>query len=227
MLSRICRAYIEVVRNVPLLLQLIFWHTRSLPAVRQALSPVEGVYLTNRGLYLPAPIADPAHLHVAIAAAVGIALAAALIIWSRRERERTGRARRVGPVALALLVLPPLSVFLAAGASFALDEPVLRGFNFQGGISLSPEFAAMLLGLTLYHAAFNAEVIRAGILGISRGQTEAGLALGLSRGHVMRKIVLPQALRIVIPPMSNSYLSLRAMVNPGVRGQAAACSSAS
>jgi len=211
MLARLCRVYIETVRNVPLLLQLIFWHTmltRSLPAVRQALSPVEGVYLTNRGLYLPVPQADPSHLGIGVAALGGIALFAAVLWLARRMRERTGHPLPAGWVALGIALLPPLAVFLSAGAPFAMDLPALEGFNFKGGIAVSPEFAAMLIGLTLYHGAFNAEIIRGGILGVSRGQSEAGMALGLSRGQVMRKIVLPQALRIIIPPMSNSYLSL-------------------
>jgi general L-amino acid transport system permease protein len=211
MLARICRGYIEIVRNVPLLLQLIFWHTvltRSLPSVRNAMSPIEGVYLTNRGLYLPAPVADPAYLWVGIAALVGLALAWGLLAWARRERVRTGQPRVVGRLAIALALLPPLVVFLGFGAPLEIDSPALKGFNFQGGMSLSPEFVAMLMGLTLYHAAFNAEIIRAGILGVAHGQTEAGLSLGLSRWQVTRMVVLPQALRIVIPPMSNSYLSL-------------------
>ncbi len=211
MLARLCRGYIEVLRNVPLLLQLIFWHTfltRTLPTVRNALSPVDGVYLTNRGLYLPVPVDDPAYVWVGLAALVGLALAAGAVLRARRRQARTGRPQPAGTIALALFLAPPLLVFLAAGAPFALDLPALKGFNFQGGISLTPEFAAMLLGLTLYTATFNAEIIRAGILGVSRGQSEAGMALGLKRGQVMRKIVMPQALRIIIPPMTNSYLNL-------------------
>lgn len=211
MLSRICQLYIETVRNVPLLLQLIFWHTmltRGLPAVRQALSPVEGVFLTNRGLYLPAPVSDPAHLWIGVALLIGVAFALSARWAARRTRERTGRQVRIFWVAVGLIALPPLAVFVGAGAPLALDMPELKGFNFTGGVTVSPEFTAMLIGLTMYHGAFNAEIIRGGILGVDKGQTEAGLALGLSRGQVMRKIVLPQALRIIIPPMSNSYLSL-------------------
>jgi general L-amino acid transport system permease protein len=211
MLARLCRGYIEVARNVPLLLQLIFWHTlltRSLPSVRNALSPIEGVYLTNRGLYLPTPVADPAYFWVGIATLAGLGLASGLMVRARRQRIRSGQARPVGRLAIAIAVLLPVAVFLACGAPLEIERPVLQAFNFQGGTSLSPEFVAMLLGLTLYHAAFNAEIIRAGILGVSHGQSEAGLSLGLSRWQVMRMVVLPQALRIVIPPMSNSYLSL-------------------
>lgn len=209
-LARLCRGYIELIRNVPLLLQLIFWHTfltRALPNVRQALSPVDGVFLTNRGLYLPAPVADPAHGAIGLALLGGALAALLTLIWSRRRRRLTGRGLSALWPAMALIA-PPLAAFIAAGAPLAIETPAFKGFNFNGGIVISPEFAAMLLGLTLYVGAFNAEIIRAGILGVSKGQAEAGYALGLSRGQVMRKIILPQALRIIIPPMSNSYLNL-------------------
>ena len=203
-IARICRTYVETARNVPLLLQLIFWHTlltRGLPSVRQALSPAEGIFLSNRGLYLPAPAADPAHAWIGAALLGGIAAAAAL---ARLGRGKSWRA----PAVWAAVVLPPLAVFLAAGAPLALDMPALKGFNFQGGIVLGPEFVAMLVGLTLYVGAFNAEIIRSGILGVNKGQREAGLALGLSNWQGMRKIILPQALRIILPAMTNSYLNV-------------------
>ncbi|MEX2519480.1 MAG: ABC transporter permease subunit [Paracoccaceae bacterium] len=195
-----CRMFVDSVRNVPLLLQLIFWQTfltSGLPIVRNALSPVDGVYLTNRGLYLPAPVADPAHGSIGIALLVGAGLAA--LIWF---------AFRKGRLACLALILPPLAVFLLAGAPLAFEAPELKGFNFRGGVEISPEFAAMLLGLTIYTGAFNAEVIRAGILGVDKGQREAGAALGLTPWRIMRKIVLPQALRIILPSMTNSYLNL-------------------
>lgn len=205
--ARVCRAYVEIVRNVPLLMQLIFWHTfltRGLPRVRQALSPVEGVYLTNRGLYLPVPQPDPVFGQMGLALLAGLAVAVGLRVWHRQS----GAEFPLGRWMAAAILLPPLAVFLAAGAPLAIDKPALTGFNFTGGLSISPEFAAMLLGLTLYTGAFNAEIIRGGILGVPRGQSEAALALGLSRGRVMRMIVIPQALRIIIPPITNSYLNL-------------------
>lgn len=210
-IARICRGYVEVVRNVPLLLQLIFWHTfltRSLPTVRQALSPAEGVYLTNRGLYLPAPVADPAHAAVGWAALAGMALATVTFTVLRRRDRRGFPARGAGLATAAALLLPPIATFLWMGAPLALDRPALAGFNFAGGVALLPEFAAMLIGLTLYVGAFNAEIIRSGIQGVTRGQREAGLALGLSPWQVMRKIILPQALRIILPALTNSYLNL-------------------
>jgi len=210
-LSRLCRGYVEIVRNVPLLLQLIFWHTfltKSLPSVRQAFSPIDGIFLTNRGLYLPFPEPDPSYQWIGLAALLGIALAVAVVKLDRRALLREGRTRPTFRRAAAVLVAPPILVFLAFGAPLAWDVPALKGFNFRGGMDISPEFAAMLLGLTIYTAAFNAEIFRAGIQSVPKGQSEAGLALGLSKGQVMRMIVLPLALRIIIPPMANSYLNL-------------------
>ena len=204
LLARLCRAYIEVFRNIPLLLQLIFWHTfllRGLPVVRQALSPVEGVYLTNRGLYLPVPVANAAYPWMGLALLGGIVAA---ILLARRARIEP----RSPWWSLGLILLPPLAVFLAFGAPLQWDMPALAGFNFRGGLTLTPEFAAMVIGLTMYTAAFNAEIIRAGILGVAQGQTEAGRALGLHRRQIMRLIVIPQTFRVIIPPMTNSYLNL-------------------
>lgn len=206
LMARFCRVYIEVFRNIPLLLQLIFWHTfllRGLPVVKQALSPVEGVYLTNRGLYIPAVRYDPAHVWIGLAFLAGIALTLVLRAIARRRY-----ADFPGLWQMALVLLPPLVVFFAFGAPLDVEKPALAGFNFRGGWALSPEFTAMLIGLTLYTAAFNAEIIRAGIQGIPAGQTEAGYALGLHRRKIMRLIIIPQTLRIITPPMTNSYLSL-------------------
>jgi len=204
--ARLCRIYIEIFRNMPLLLQLIFWHTflvRGLPVVRQALSPVDGVYLTNRGLYIPAIVGDPAYGWMALALAFGIVAAVGA---SRVAKARDTRL----PLrwSAALLLLSPLAVFLMFGAPLTVDLPHLAGCNFKGGWTLSPEFAAMVIGLTLYTAAFNAEIIRAGIQGIPKGQSEAALALGLHRRQIMRLVIIPQTLRIITPPMTNSYLNL-------------------
>jgi len=209
--SRAARFYIETVRNVPLLLQLIFWHTfitRALPPVRRALSPIDGVFLSNRGLYLPALGPEPAYLQMAWALGVGLACGLALLWLSARRRRQSGSGLPWLLPALGCVLGLPLLVFALHGAPVALDLPMIAGFNFEGGVEVSPEFAAVLLGLTLYTASFNAEIFRAGILGVPRGQAEAGTALGLSRWQVMRLVTLPQALRIVVPPLTNSCLNL-------------------
>lgn len=202
-IARICRTYVEAVRNVPLLLQLIFWHTlltRGLPSVRQAMSPVEGVYLSNRGLFLPAPVVDSAFGWMSAAIFAGIC-SAVLIRW--RGGARSWRM----PALWAALLLPPIAAFAVTGMPLTFEVPTLAGFNFKGGMALTPEFVAMLAGLSIYVGAFNAEIIRSGILSVSPGQREAGLALGLSSWQVMRKIILPQALRIILPSLTNSYLN--------------------
>jgi general L-amino acid transport system permease protein len=201
--------YIEVIRNTPLVLQLVFWHAviLQLPSVRQALNPLPGVFLSQRGLKIPALVADPA-LWVFLAAI----LAGAIGWWAllRRERARqmaTGERRPTVLPGLALLLgLPALS--LAIGFMPKVEWPELAGFNFEGGLALSPEFFALLTGLVVYTSAFVAEIVRAGIQSVHKGQWEAARALGLPGGRIMRLVILPQALRVIIPPMTSQYLNL-------------------
>ncbi|OWT59057.1 amino acid ABC transporter permease [Candidimonas nitroreducens] len=210
LVSRLAGTYVEIVRNVPLLLQLFFWYaviTENLPGPRQALHPLPGVFLSNRGLKLPALRGDAldwmaAGLALAI---VGVAL---LGHWARRHHEATGRVFPLGRAALALVVLLPLLGWWAGGAPLALDMPYLKGFNFTGGLTLTPEFAALLAGLVIYTSAFTAEVVRSGIQAVDRGQWEAAGALGLPRRRILRLVVLPQALRVIVPPMTSQYLNL-------------------
>lgn len=197
--AKLAWGWIEVVRNTPLLLQLLFWHQltiRQLPGPRQAWEVLPDVFLSNRGLYLPAAIAQPAFGHALWALAAGIALA----ILLRRRLPRWGAA--------ALVLLPPALALLAFADPVEITRPALRGFNFSGGVSLSPEFVALVIALTVYQAGFMAETIRSGILGVARGQTEAAAALGLKRHHTMRLVIFPQALRIVIPPVTSQFLSI-------------------
>jgi general L-amino acid transport system permease protein len=201
--------YIEVIRNTPLVIQLVFWQAvvLSLPHVRQALEPLPGVFLSQRGFKLPALVADGAMWGL-----LG-ALALALLGWwllLRRERARqraTGVRRSTLPAGLAMLAVLPVLASLSFGAP-AVEWPELMGFNFQGGITLSPEFAALLIGLVLYTAAFIAEIVRGGIQSVHRGQWEAARALGLPPGRIMRLVILPQALRVIIPPLTSQFLNL-------------------
>ena len=201
--------YIEVIRNTPLVLQLVFWHAviLQLPSVRQALNPLPGVFLSQRGLKIPALVADPA-LWVFLAAV----LAGAIGWWAllRRERARqaaTGERKPTVIPGLALLLgLPALSLIL--GHAPAVSWPELAGFNFEGGLTLSPEFFALLVGLVVYTSAFVAEIVRSGIQAVHKGQWEAARALGLAPGKIMRLVILPQALRVIIPPMTSQYLNL-------------------
>jgi general L-amino acid transport system permease protein len=210
LLARLAGAYIEIVRDLPLLLQLLFWYAllQALPGPRQAINPVTGVFLSNRGLKLPFFEWDSAHSWALLAFVAGLV---GTFLWRRVARARQmqdGQPRPVWPVALGLLVGLPLAVWAAMGAPFTPDIPSLRGFNFSGGLNVSPEFFALLLGLTLYTAGFIAEIVRAGILAVSGGQWEAAEALGLQRRRVMSLIVLPQAMRVIIPPMTSQFLNI-------------------
>ncbi|MCW8087727.1 amino acid ABC transporter permease [Sabulicella glaciei] len=210
LLARIAGAYVEIVRDLPLLLQLLFWYAllQALPGPRQALNPVEGVFLSNRGLKLPSFRWEDAHGWALIAFVLGVVGTFLYRRWARARQMQDGQPRPVWPVGVALMGALPLAVWWALGAPFQPDIPFLRGFNFQGGLTVSPEFFALLLGLTLYTAGFIAEIVRAGILAVNQGQWEAAQALGLPRGRVMSLVVLPQALRVIIPPMTSQFLNI-------------------
>ncbi|MGP1396640.1 MAG: amino acid ABC transporter permease [Inquilinaceae bacterium] len=211
LLAKMAGAYVEILRNIPLLLQLFVWYaiiTFSLPAPRQALSPISGVFLSNRGFKMPVPVYDPVHLVMLVAFVLGIIATLVLRRWATRRQALTGEQFPLLWAGLGLILGLPLAAWLVGGAPTALDVPEIAGFNFRGGLTLSPEFAALLFGLTAYTAAFIAEIVRAGILAVPHGQTEAAAALGLRRGRILRLVVLPQALRIIIPPTTSQYLNL-------------------
>jgi len=210
LLSRIAGAYVEIIRDLPLLLQLLFWYAlmQLLPGPRQALNPLPGVFLSNRGTKLPFIQWEDAHTAALAAFALGC-VAAWLYARARRAAQmKDGQPRLVWPGALVLILGLPAAVWGAMGAPFQPDVPVLRGFNFQGGLTLTPEYAALLIGLVTYTAAFIAEIVRAGILAVNQGQWEASQALGLPPGRTLRLVVLPQALRVIIPPMTSQFLNL-------------------
>ena len=203
-------AYVELIRNVPVLLQLFFWYAlfRNFPGPAKALQPVPGVFLCNRGLMLPFPqFGTPELLALA-------SLPIAIVLWwwaSRRARAWRELRGREGPESwLVNLIVPAclLLASLAVGASWHLDAPVLQGRNFRGGASLSPEFGALLLGLVIYTGTFVAEIVRAGILSVDKGQIEAAKSIGLKQSRILRLVVLPQALRVIIPPLTNQMLNL-------------------
>ncbi|HEY9572685.1 MAG TPA: amino acid ABC transporter permease [Pusillimonas sp.] len=210
LVSRVASAYIETMRNIPLLLQLFFWYaiiTEVMPGPREALHPMAGVFISNRGLKLPAVQGDALDW---IVAALALAIVAILVLghWAKKRQDATGRIFPLGRAALALLVIFPVLGWLAGGASLTLEMPVLKGFNFSGGITMSPEFAALLAGLIIYTSAFVAEVVRSGIQSVNQGQWEAAEAIGLSRPRMLRLVILPQALRVIVPPMTSQYLNL-------------------
>lgn len=211
LLARLATGYIEVLQNIPVLLQLFFWyglfHT-SLPGPRQSLSPVPGIFLNNRGFYFPLPEYHPAYS--AMAAALLAACGASYLLhrWARARQDKTGKIFPVLPVSLAGIIGLPLICWLAFGMPTRLDVPHLVGFNYEGGFSFSPEFGALLFGLVLYTSAFVAEIVRAGIQAVSKGQTEAAMSIGLKPGQVFSLVVLPQALRVIIPPLTTQLTAL-------------------
>ena len=210
LLSKLTAFYVEVLRDIPLLLQLLFWYTvlQGLPAPRQALHIGNAFFLTNRGMRVPLLDWQPAHSWALLTFAIG---AIGTGIWRQhatRRQEATGRRPPTWPVALGLLLGLPIAVWAMLGAPFTLVLPVLKGFNFQGGGTVSPEYFALLVGLVTYTASYIAEIVRSGIQAIPKGQWEAAEALGLRPGEVLRQIVLPQALRVIIPPMTSQYLNL-------------------
>jgi general L-amino acid transport system permease protein len=211
LIRKLSQIYVETFRNVPLLLQLFFWWAllrESAPAPRQAWRPLPDVFISNRGIVFAVPNPDPAYGWMALAFCVGILVSFGVYRWAKQRQTRTGQQFPTGWVGLGLILGLPLAVFLGHGSPFTLDRPELKGFNFVGGHAVSPEFSALLLGLVVYTGAFTAEIVRAGILAVSWGQSEAAMALGLKPGQRMRLIVLPQALRVIVPPMTSQYLSL-------------------
>lgn len=209
-MARLAATYVELVRDIPVLLQLFAWYglLQTLPGPRQAFNPITGVFLSNRGIKLPWLDLEAAHGWAFAAFLLGLVGTLAYNRMAGRKQAETGVRPKVWPVALALLIGLPVVVWAALGAPFVLDVPALRGFNFQGGATLTPEYAALLIGLVVYTSSYIAEIVRSGILAIPQGQWEAAGALGLPNGRMLRLIILPQAMRVIIPPMTSQYLNL-------------------
>jgi len=211
LVARLAAGYVELTRNVPLLLQLLFWYNavlKSLPELRGSVTLPGGGILNNRGLFLPRPEFGPQFSIVLIVLAIGIAATIALKRFANRRHDRTGEELPVLWPALGLIVALPLAAFALTGFPLTFSVPHMGRFNVSGGVEILPEFAALLLALSVYTAGFIAEVVRAGMLAVSGGQVEAAQALGLRSGLTLRLIVLPQAMRVIIPPLTSQYLNL-------------------
>ncbi len=211
LIRTVATAYVEGLRNIPLLLQIFFWYFAvlgALPQPRQALNIADSIYLSNRGLIVPKPILGD--LFWLTPAIFTLCVIAAFIVarWARRRREETGRTFPTLWISLGLLSGPALVTWLATGAPLDWSHPVLTGFRFDGGVDIIPELVAVWFALSVYTGAFIAEAVRGGILAISRGQTDASSALGLTRGQSLRLVVIPQAMRVIVPPVTNQYLGL-------------------
>jgi general L-amino acid transport system permease protein len=211
LVARLAGGYVEAIRNLPLLFQILFWYLAvlgTLPGPRQSLSIFGEIFLNNRGVIIPAPVAGEGACYVFAAFVLGVMATIALRFWAQRRHELTGRQFPMFTTGVGLIFGLPFAAFVAAGFPIGLDHPRLQGFNFVGGLQIIPEFLALLIALTTYTAAFIAEIVRAGILAVPRGQTEAALALGLRRRQVLRFVVVPQAMRVIVPPLTNQYLNL-------------------
>lgn len=211
LIAKLAAVYIETLRNIPLLLQLFFWYfavLRTLPGPRQSASLFETFFLNNRGLFSPQPIFEPGFVAIPIAFVVAIVAVIFLARWARKRQEKTGQQFHTIYASIGILLGLPLLAAAVMGFPLAWDYPVLKGFNFRGGMELIPEFVALVLALSTYTASFIAEIVRAGIMGVSHGQSEAAYAVGLRPGPTLRLVIIPQALRIIIPPLTSQYLNL-------------------
>ncbi|MBT8347798.1 MAG: amino acid ABC transporter permease [Desulfofustis sp.] len=211
LISKFGTLYVELFQNIPVLLQLFFFYAlfyEIFPPPRQALNPITGVFITNRGIDFPVPASDPVWGYI------GLAFVAACIViwlvyrWAVKRQERSGQQFPTFWVGLGILLGLPLLTWVVNGAPTEMDVPVLKGFNFQGGRNISPEFSALLIGLVLYTASFIAQIVRAGIQSISHGQTEAAMSIGLKPGLVLKLVIFPQALRVIVPPLTSQLLNL-------------------
>ena len=207
----ISTVYVEVIRNLPPLFQILFWYLAvlsALPSPRQSISIFGEAYLSNRGIVIPRPIFDTGTGYVLWA--FGAAVLAVILVghWVRERREETGSGLPMLPIGVAILIGVPLAAMVLTGFPISFERPELRGFNFAGGVRVIPEFVALTVALATYTAAFIAENVRAGIQSVSHGQTEAAHSLGLRSGQTLRLVVIPQAMRVIIPPLTNQYLNL-------------------
>lgn len=211
LLRKLSTIYIETFRNIPPLLQIFFWYfavLRNLPGPRQAVSALDLVFLSNRGLYIPAPQMGEGLFAFCAALMIAAVVTIGLFRFNKMYQTKTGQLRRTWPTALALIVFLPMISQCIFGAALHWDIPELRGFNFRGGMVLIPELAALTLALSVYTSAFIAEIIRAGIQAVPYGQHEAARSLGLPNPVTLRQVIIPQALRVIIPPLTSQYLNI-------------------
>ena len=211
LVNKCAAGYIELFQDIPVLLQLFFWYAffyEMLPSPRSALNPFDGLFLCNRGLIFGIPESHPVYKYMIFALIVALFVIFFIKKWAKKRQNLTGKQFPILTTSIILLIGLPFICWLIGGHPTGMSVPELKGFNFKGGLTISPEFAALLLGLVLYTAAFVAEVVRAGIQSVNKGQTEAAMAIGLKPGQLLSLIILPQALRVIIPPLTSQMLNL-------------------
>jgi len=211
MVSKLCMVYVETFRNIPILLQILFWYNvvlASLPAPRKSMTFLDSIFLNNRGLIMPKPLLESGFIWVFAAFILSIVAVVYLVKWDNKRHDLTGKDFPVFFASLAIIIGVPVIVYFLSGTPASLEHAALKGFNFRGGITIIPEFLALSFALSIYTATYIAEAVRAGIEAVPKGQKEAAYALGLRESLVLKKVVLPQALRVIIPPVINQYLNL-------------------
>lgn len=211
LVSRCAAVYIETFRNIPLLLQIFFWYfavLQALPSPRQSLSLGESVFLNVRGLFFPGPIFEEGSNLIGMAVIIAIVFIIFLSKWAKNKQTLTGQQTPLLRYSLLALIGLPTMAYFISGMPITIEYPELKGFNFKGGISIIPELAALVVALSVYTASFIAEIVRSGINAVNHGQTEAAMALGLPRNKTLKLVVIPQAMRIIIPPLTSQYLNL-------------------
>ncbi|MGB5918217.1 MULTISPECIES: amino acid ABC transporter permease [unclassified Arcobacter] len=211
MISKLCLVYVETFRNIPILLQILFWYNvvlAALPGPRQSMSYMDAFFLNNRGLYIPRPILESGFISVIIAFFIAIAAVVYLAKWAKKKHDETGEEFPVFWTSLVILIVSPVLVYFVSGSPATLEYSALKGFNFVGGWTMTPELLALSFALSIYPATYIAEAVRAGIEAVPKGQKEAANSLGLKNHIILRRVVLPQALRVIIPPVINQYLNL-------------------
>lgn len=211
LISRLVYVFLEFTRNVPILLHILFIHSIFLyvfPVPKQAISISDTFFFSNRGILIPSPVFGDGFGYVWVVLLIAIAIVAVFVYWAHKIQDETGKIYPVFTISLAILICLPLLTFFVSGAHLSWDIPVLKGFNFKGGTSIKPEYIALTFALSYYTSCFIAEIVRGGILAISHGQSEAAHALGLRPNRTLQLVVIPQALRVIIPPLASQYLNL-------------------
>ncbi|MCJ8348488.1 amino acid ABC transporter permease [Moritella sp.] len=211
LISKLSLVYIETFRNIPILLQILFWYNvvlAALPSPRQSLSYFDSIFINNRGLIIPDPIFESGSISILVAFVLACISVVFLSKWANKRHDLTGEEFPVIRVSISMLIGAPLLIFFLAGQPISAEYPALKGFNFKGGITIIPELLALIFALSIYTATYIAEAVRAGIEAVPQGQKEAAKSLGLKEHVILRKVVLPQALRVIIPPVINQYLNL-------------------
>ena len=210
LLSKIAYVYVEITRNIPLILQLLFWYALliNLPRVKNSIAIGETFFLNNRGFLSPQPIPGDNFIYVTVTIILTIIASIIFARWAKKTQEKTGKQHPVALINIFSIILFPVIIYFISGSPMEFERPVLKGFNFVGGMQMPPEFVAMFLGLSIYTASFISEIVRAGILSVGKGQIEAANSLGLSQKVIMNLIIIPQAMRVIVPPLTSQFLNL-------------------